>query len=271
MKKNLALATAALCAATSLLPLGASAQMSDKWEFQGTLYGWFPTIGGSTVFPEKNGGSSVTMDADAILSDLKFVFMGALEARKGRWGAFTDVVYMDLGDTKSGTRELSIDGGSLPADVSARATYDLKGWAWTIAGTYRLASDPALTMDVLGGVRMLDIETTLGWELSGNVDGIPTQGRQGQGESNLTNWDAIIGVKGRYAFGAERRWFAPYYLDVGTGDSDLTWQAMGGLGYRFSWGDIVGVWRYLDYDMKSGDNIKDINFNGPAIAVSFRW
>ncbi|MBK6396606.1 MAG: hypothetical protein IPF73_19575 [Betaproteobacteria bacterium] len=69
---------------------------------------------------------------------------------------------MDLGDTNSGTRELTVGGAGLPADVSARATYDLKGWAWTIAGTYRLAR-PALTMDVLGGVRMLDIETTLGW------------------------------------------------------------------------------------------------------------
>jgi hypothetical protein len=38
VKKNLALATAALCAATSLLPLGAAALRSGTWEFQGTLW-----------------------------------------------------------------------------------------------------------------------------------------------------------------------------------------------------------------------------------------
>ncbi|MBK6396605.1 MAG: hypothetical protein IPF73_19570, partial [Betaproteobacteria bacterium] len=71
----------------------------------------------------------------------------------------------------------------------------------------------------------------------------------------------IIGVKGRYAFGADRRWFAPYYLDVRTGDSDLTWQAMGGLGYRFSWGDIRGrVALPRRHEVRRQH--QDINFNG---------
>jgi len=36
------------------------------------------------------------------------------------------------------------------------------------------------------------------------------------------------------AFGESRKWFVPYYLDVGTGESDLTWQAMGGIGYSLA-------------------------------------
>jgi hypothetical protein len=33
-------------------------------------------------------------------------------------------------------------------------------------------------------------------------------------------------------------WYIPYYADIGTGGSDLTWQLFGAIGYRFSWGDI---------------------------------
>ena len=63
----------------------------------------------------------------------------------------------------------------------------------------------------------------------------------------------------------------PYYLDVGTGDSDLTWQGIAGIGYAFGWGETVAAWRYLDYDLDSGSPVADINFSGPAIGVVFRW
>ena len=84
-------------------------------------------------------------------------------------------------------------------------------------------------------------------------------------------WDAVVGVRGRAVFGSEGKWFVPYYLDLGTGESSFTWQAMTGVGYTFGWGDVVGAWRYTDYQMKSGSPVAEINFNGPAIAVAFRW
>ena len=37
-------------------------------------------------------------------------------------------------------------------------------------------------------------------------------------------------------FGPNREWFVPYYADIGTGQSDFTWQAIGGIGYAFSGG-----------------------------------
>ena len=73
------------------------------------------------------------------------------------------------------------------------------------------------------------------------------------------------------AFGESRKWFVPYYVDIGTGESNLTWQAMGGIGYSFGWGDVVAAWRYIDYDMKSGKKIESMTFNGPAIAAVFHW
>jgi hypothetical protein len=46
---------------------------------------------------------------------------------------------------------------------------------------------------------------------------------------------------------------------------------MVGIGYRFRWGEMLAAWRYLDYNMKSGKAIEDLNFNGPGIAAIFHW
>jgi len=260
-----------VCLPALLAPATAGAQAPDSWEFTGSVYAYLPTISGSTIFPPSNGSSQVSVDIDTILDNLNFTFMGSLEARKGQWGLFADVVYMDVNAGKVGSRSIGIGSIGLPADVSADVVFDLKGWVWALGGSYRTVSTPDYTLDLIGGARLLDIEQTLDWTLGGNVGSVPLPDRAGSRGARLQNWDAIVGVKGRYAFGEGRKWFVPYYLDVGTGESHLTWQAMGGLGYSFGWGDVVGVWRYLDYEMKSDKPIKDMNFNGPMISAVFRW
>jgi len=248
----------------------AAQELSDQWKFRASIYGWLPDIGGSTTFPAGTG-TSINGNADKILDTLKFTFMGTFEAQKGRWGAFTDVIYLDVGGSKSQTRDLTVGNVTLPAGVTADAQLDIKAWVWTLAGTYRVVSDPGFTMDVLAGARLLDVEEKLGWQFSANLGGIAPPPRTGNSELKDNVWDGIIGVKGRLAFGADREWYVPYYVDVGTGDSDLTWQGVTGIGYAFRWGELFAVWRYLDYNLKSGSKIEDVNFNGPAIGVAFRW
>jgi hypothetical protein len=270
MKRVLAEAGAALCTAAALWPANAAAQETEPWQFQAALYVYLPTVGGTTTFPQSGAGSDVSLDAQTILDNLKMTFMGTVEARRGAWGVFTDVLYMDLGHTKSDV-PLEVGGGPLPVGATASATFDMKGSVWTLAGSYRVAAQAGSTADLFVGTRLLDINQSLDWKLSGNIGSIPLPGQAGKLSSSLQNWDLIAGVKGRLALGAEGHWFAPYYLDVGTGDSELTWQAVAGVGYAFSWGDVVGVWRYLDYRMKSDSNIQSLNFNGPAVAAVFRW
>ena len=38
-----------------------------------------------------------------------------------------------------------------------------------------------------------------------------------------------------------------------------------------SWGEIVGSWRYLGYNMKSGEGLQDLSFNGPMLSAVFHW
>ena len=269
MKRRLVLAVAV--ATTSLAaPLTAAAQVDDNWRFDAVIYGYFPAIGGSSAFPPGRGGSSVDVNTDKILNALKFAFMGTLEAHRGQWGFLTDVLYMNLGGSKSQTRDLSIGHVQLPLGVTANAHLDIKGTIWELAGTYRLAADPASTVDLVAGARAIDYKQTLGWEFSADL-GPDQPTRSGNSEIKVTNWDGIVGVKGRFAFGTNREWFVPYYADVGAGDSDLTWQVFGGLGYAFKWGDLMAGWRYIDYDFKSGKKLEDATFNGPLVGVAFHW
>ena len=262
---------AASIAIATATPMAASAQaMSDKWTFQASIYGWLPEIGGKTTFPAGTG-SSINVTGEEILDSLKFTFMGTFEAHKGRWGLFTDLIYPDVGGSKSGTRDITVDGHPLPVGVSANAQSDMKSVVWTLAGTYTLAARPDVYAEVLAGARMLDIKQTLGWQFSADLDDVSRVDRTGNAEVSKTVTDGIIGVKGRFMFGDDRKWFVPYYVDIGTGQSDLTWQAVGGLGYKFGWGQVFGVWRYLDYTFKSDAKIEDVNFNGPAIGVAFNW
>jgi hypothetical protein len=269
MKKK-RLPVLACAAGMGLSPCLAFSQTSDSWKWQGAIYAYLPDISGKTTFPG-GAGSSATVDAGTIVDNLKFTFMGFLGAHNGRWGVFTDVVYMDLGNTKRGSRDITIGGTPLPAGADAAINFDLKGLAWTLGGEWRLVSKPTYTMDLIAGARLFNMTQKIDWEVAGNIASIPIAGRSGKSEAKINNWDAIVGVKGRAGFGDGNKWFAPYYLDVGTGESDLTWQAMAGLGYSFHWGEVVAAWRYVDYEMKSGKKVEGITFNGPAIAAVFHW
>ena len=62
--KRFAMATLlALALPAAFLPSMAHAQsMDDKWQFQAILYGYFPSLGGTTSFP---AGSSGSIDVDS--------------------------------------------------------------------------------------------------------------------------------------------------------------------------------------------------------------
>jgi hypothetical protein len=150
-------------------------------------------------------------------------------------------------------------------------TFDLRGTAWTLAATYRMVTDPQRPLDLFAGTRLLDMKETLDWQLTGNVGSFPLPDRSGNQAASLSNWDALIGAKGQFRLGAGSAWFVPYYLDVGTGESKLTWQAIGGLGYGFRWGEIIGSWRHIDYQMESGKSIESLKFDGPMIGAVFHW
>jgi hypothetical protein len=263
------LSAAALLAAATLSPTGATAQGADRWEFGASLNGWFASIYGTANFPHNS--TDLSIDISDILENLHFVLMGSFEARKGAWGFFGDLVYMDVGAGNTNTRSFTIGGSPIPGDVQADTHLDMRGTVVTLAATYRVVAAPESHLDLLGGVRMNDVRNRLSWSLSGNVASIALPNRSGEASVEVRNYDAVIGAKGRFHFGADRAWFAPYYVDIGAGDSDLTYQGMIGLGYTFKWGETLVAWRYLGTRFKSGEAFDELNFSGPMVSLVMRW
>jgi len=260
----------ALLASTGALAQEPASE-TESWHFGVSIYGWFPNIRGETAFTQPGGSSEFEIDIDNILENLEFVLMGTFEVGKGRWGILTDLIYMDVGASNTDTREATIGGRALPVNATANIDLDLKSWIWTLVGYYRALDQTGLTLDVIAGARYLDVEQKVNWGITGNVGAIPVPDRTGAAKTDLANWDAVIGARGRFAFGPKNAWFLPYYLDFGTGDSDFTFQGLAGLGYSFGWVEIAAAWRYLYYDLDSGSAINDISFSGPAIGATFRW
>lgn len=261
-----------VCICAALLPACSFADTADDaWEWRGTLYLWLPSLGGETSFPPDGGGPPIDITAEQILDALDGLFMVAVEARKGPWGVGTDLVYVDFQASKNGTRQFGLGPVDVPASVDADLDFGITGWLWSLTASHALLDSESLALNVVGGVRMLDLEENLHWTFNGDISGLPLSGRSGSAMAKDTQWDAIVGIKGRASFGTQHRWFVPYQLDVGTGESDLTWQAMAGLGYGFESIDLLGVWRYVDYDLGDSQPIKSINFSGPALGVTFRF
>ena len=129
-----ATSAAVLLAAASMLPAAATAQAAGPWQYGLSLYGWLPTISGTTVFPPPaTGGSDVALDADAILDALKFTFMGTLEVHNGAWGGFTDFVYDITGPLVAPFEGIfgapDVETGVFdPASLVAIVVYSLIAW-----------------------------------------------------------------------------------------------------------------------------------------------
>lgn len=254
---------------------GAFAQSkSDEWQWRGTIYLWLPDVNGTTSMPADSGGTTISADVGQILESLNLAFMGQLEARKGRWGGFTDLIYLDLSNDQTNARSVNFSGPggiiNVPADASMYANMDLKGLVWTLAGTYTVVEKPGYEMLVLGGVRYLGLDINLNWQASGNIGSLPPVAQSGSSSASPDYWDAIIGVRGRADLG-KSNWYVPYYVDIGTGSSNNTWQAALGLGYRFRWGEVTAAYRYLNYNFDDGEPLKDISFGGFGLGVSWSW
>ncbi len=263
MKNNIFgnhLLVAVLAAALTLVaPLTANAAdtyNSDDWEYNASVYMWMPSLKGETNF-----GADFDIDFGTLLDNLKMTFMGAFEARNGGWSLFTDVVYLNVGSSESAT----IEGKFLPVDRNREVSIGLKSWIITLAGGYNIVDSEKSRLDIIAGTRYLYIDIDLGLKV--DVGPVRIFDRSVSVSDHV--WDAIVGVKGHVNIDAN--WYLPYYFDIGAGGSDLTLQAMAGVGYKFDWGDVVLTYRYLHYDYDSDFPIANLDISGPLLGAKFRF
>ena len=244
----------------------ASAQ-EDEWRFSVTPNVWLPTVDGELSVGEPPGlvvRPEVEVGPIDYLENLKGVFMIAGEARYERWGAFTDFIFLDFENEDGRVRQVTGPGPlEIPIDVGT--TTDLSGTLWTIAGGYDLMDDSTWRVQVFAGARNLNADASAHWLLDGPLDQFP---QEGDVSENVDAWDGLVGLRGAATI---EHWVFPYYVDVGAGDSDLTWQAMVGAGYRFEWGEVSLYYRGLHYEQDDSEVIQQLDLSGPGLGATFRF
>ena len=260
-KAVLALAMLALTFTTSAKAETGAA--SHGWQHRLVVYGWFPDIEGTFNFDIPGSGNSARAEASDLIDNLEAVFMGAYEGRRGKWSIKVDVLYLDLDNSADKSVTIPVGPGST---AKVRADLGLTGWQVGLYGGYSVMQAEQATVDLLTGLRYLSLETDAKVIINGPLP--PTLPSATLSQS-VDFWDAVVGLKGQYNF--NENWYVPYHVDIGAGDSDLTWQVLAGVGYRFDWGSVMLAYRHLYYDQGSSGKLQDLEFSGPAVGVSFSF
>ena len=277
MKRTGLIIIAAFVALALCGPLGAAAQTpSNQWTFAITPYLWLPNIDGTLKYSMPPGGGGrpeVEVGPNDYLEALNMVMMISGEARKGRWSLFTDFIYLEFSNEESAVKSINFGGTQVSSSANVSTDSSLRGAAWTLGAGYAVLPGRPVDLDVFGGLRYFGLEASTDWQLSLAVTG-PGGGqtfpRTGSISEREDLWDGIVGVKGRFWLG-KSNWSVPYYLDVGTGSSSLTWQGMLGIAYSYKWFGATLVYRHLYYDMKGDNLVQDMRFSGPAFGATFRF
>lgn len=227
---------------------GADSEAADEWELGAELYMWGADLTGSTPT-----GSPVLIPFEDILDNLELAFMGTFAARKDRWGFLMDVIYMDISDDQG----FSLANGT----ITGKSTVDMDALIITPLVTYKVVEDDRYTVSLGLGARYIDTNIKLTFD--------PDNASATKIRDDFDSTDAIVAARGVYNL--NERWNVVAFGDVGTGDSDSTWQLKGSVGYQFSnWTLRVG-YRYLKWEFDEDDNeiLSDLEIKGPYLGAVF--
>jgi hypothetical protein len=268
---------AAITAAIFMAPAHAqSVAPADQWTFSLTPYVWLPNINGTLKYnvpPGAGGSPDVETGPNDYLENLQSVIMLSGEVRRDRWSVFTDVIYLAFTDEDSSVKSVNFGGSLVSSSANIATSSSFRGTAWTLGTGYAVQPGQAWMLDIFGGFRYFSLQASTNWQLSAAITGpggVLTFPRTGSISEGADLWDGIVGVRGRVLIG-NSDWSIPYYLDVGAGSSNWTWQGMLGIAYSFKWGGVTLAYRNLFYDQNNDKLIQDLRFTGPALGLTFRF
>ena len=278
-----ALALAAAGAAQAQTAQAQTAPAPAGWTFSLTPYLWLPTINSSiqhTLPNQVTVGTNSSVGPGDWLDKLHFALAFEAEAHYEKFSVITDFMYLDLGNSSSHIGSVNV--ALLPSNPISSAqqlgtTTSLQNIIWTQAAGYTLAQGPWGNIDAIGGFRMAAISVKTNYNLSVDVYGPrgnqfgPVFGGSGELSGTQSIWNAIAGVKGNITLG-QTGFFLPYYLDAGTGGSQLTWQTQVGLGYQItSWADVAAKYRFMSFEQYDTALIRRLNMSGAQIEATFHF
>lgn len=241
-----------------------SPQEEGGWWFHSTLNSWVAGIDGDV------GIRGLSADVDAsigdVLDNLDFAYMTHLEFGYNRWGIGLDGVYAKL------SSDADFDFGP----IRGSAAMELEQAFVTARLQYRLVDKEQYSLDLFGGIRwsFMDVDTDIHASFSFDRPALQRFNTSGSRRFDFSeDWvDPIVGF--RSIIGLSDSWFLQTAGDIGGfgAASDLTWQAVAAIGYRFTPNVSVMIgYRALGVDYEDdGFKIDTIN-HGPAAALGIKF
>ncbi len=239
-------------AAASSLSAQSTESAGSGWEFAVTPYLWMSGTKADIATPQ---GENIEVDSSFIdiLGDLKFAFMGAFEARNGRFVIVNDLMYLSMGT--------SADGNIGPVPLEAEVDMKLYSSAHLVG--YRVVDEGPMFLDLMAGARITSIKVNL--DLTGPLQTF-------ERDSKKTTVGPVIASRFRTPLG--EKWGFAIYGDVGGlgVTSDLSWQLLATIQYDLSdhWRVSAG-WRHFSAEQKKNDFDVNLDLDGPIIGFSYRF
>lgn len=250
-------------------PAPAPVDAGTAWQFAISPYVWLPSVGGTMRFTLPGGGADASTGPYNYLENLRFALFLQGEARKGEWSVFGDAIFLKFGQHRSNVNTFSSGLGS--AGTQSDFETSLKGQLIQVGGGRTVVQGAWGNIDAIVGMRYLGIQETLDGAVSGDVNGGSGAGTSIHVSPSQDIFDGFAGVRGRVSLTSDGSWFVPYYLDIGAGTSRFTWQASGGVGHAWKWGDASLTYRYLAFYGSGDQLVQTLRFNGPSANVTFRF
>lgn len=228
-------------------------QTSDNSDWQVAFSPYLYMTGLSGTIGARGREAEIDLSFGDIIDNFKFGIMGTLDVKKGRFVVLSDVLWLKLDKERE-----------TPGDLYSSSQLGVNMFMFDTEAGYRVYESEEGSFDVLGGFRMMSVETNLNFR-SGILPGFDVSERK--------TWATpVFGVRG--LVNVSPKVFLNGKFDIGGGlGADFTDQIYLGGGYRFTKSiALVGGWRYLktDYDDSEGF-LFDTSMNGIMVGARFSF
>ncbi|MCX7305508.1 MAG: hypothetical protein NTV73_14440 [Hyphomicrobiales bacterium] len=248
------LACTAPAIAADMVEPAAEPIIDSGWTFSATPYFWMAGIKGQ-IGVRGLQPASVDLSFSDVFNAIDWspppvMFTG--EARNGRYGLYTDFLYLGTGG-----------GGTLSGPLGVAVDVGINNIIWSFGGSYRVLDNGTATVDLMAGGRLWYMDTDIA--LAGPVHTL-------QGSGSKTWVDPIIGVAAAVDLG--NGFGLKGTADVGGfgAAADLDWQVVGALQYQYNQTVSFELgYRYLDVDYSKDGFVFDIAMQGPIVGATFKF
>lgn len=235
---------ASLCISTT-----ASAAEGEGWDWMVAPYLWAASIGTDLKTSSPPSESSSDTDFSDIIDKIDGAFQVHVEGQGDRFGVLADFTYLGLGDDNDHPR--------------FRTESDLDTRLFEIAAVWNPSPERFRGLDVLGGLRYVDVDLTA--KLRPENPAFP----EVTVDANKSFSDLMLGA--RYTWAMTDRWGLTLRGDGSWGDTEGTWNASAVAQYRTGNGAWLFGYRYLDVEVETANANTEITMHGPEFGYGFRF